>query len=153
MLIEIYDGNLSKKDVKNNSMRIGCRAVVQHNDKILTVYETKWDLTVLPGGGLEAGESIEECVIREVLEETGIIVDNPIEMVRVVEHFEGESFTNIYFRCEYVTDTGVTTFTAIEQEVQLTTKWWDISELLTELSTNMTLSEYGPNIHNIARTV
>ncbi len=29
---------------------------------------------VIPGGGLEAGESDEECVIREMREETGLEV-------------------------------------------------------------------------------
>ena len=31
---------------------------------------------VMPGGHIEIGETLEECVIREVREETGIIVSN-----------------------------------------------------------------------------
>lgn len=39
----------------------------------------------IPGGGMEPGESIAECVIREVREETGIEV-RPVRLVGVYSH-------------------------------------------------------------------
>lgn len=148
MKIEIFDGNLESQDIVNNTMRIACRAVVLHNEKVLTVYEEKWDLTSLPGGGLEPHETIEECVIREVKEETGVIITNPLETARVIEHFDGSSFTSVYFKCDYVNMTNETSLTVLEEEVNLQTRWMRVDELLTELSTNRTLHEHGGNIHD-----
>ena len=148
MEIEIFDGNLSKKDVKQNRVRTACRGVVQKDGLILTVYEEKWDITTLPGGGLEENETVCACVVREVKEETGVIVENPVEMVRVIEHFEHESFVSIYFSCEFVEETGIVEFTELEKAVNLQTKWLYLDDLLDILSTNMTKHEYGVNIHN-----
>jgi len=148
MEIVIFDGNLSAKDVKNNPTRVACRGVVQQDGLLLTVHEEKWDITTFPGGGLEPFETICACVIREVKEETGVIVNHPVETVRIIEHFEHESFMTIYFTCDFVEDTGQVAFTDEEKEVNLQTKWISFDELLDTLSTNMTLHEYGANIHN-----
>ena len=148
MNIEIYDGNLTKQDVKGNPIRIACRGIIEKDGLLLTVVETKWDVTMFPGGGLEEGETLQECAIREVLEETGIVVENPIEVVRITEHFEHESFQNVYFKCNYVNDTKTTTFTDIEQEVGLEKRWVKPLDLMDNLANNMTLHEHGPNIHN-----
>lgn len=148
MDVIIYDSNLTKEDVRNNPVRTACRSVVFYDGKILTVYEEKWDMSTLPGGGLEVHETPEQCVIRETKEETGVIVQNPVQMVRVIEHFEKESFVSIYFRCDYVATTTETSFTKQEIDVHLRTRWLVVEEFLEILSTNMTLFKYGSNIHN-----
>lgn len=43
--------------------------------RILWVKRCDLPIWVLPGGGIDPGETPEEAVIREVLEETGLIVD------------------------------------------------------------------------------
>ncbi|MDJ0707481.1 MAG: NUDIX domain-containing protein [Leptolyngbyaceae cyanobacterium MO_188.B28] len=54
----------------------GGRAIVQNNAGEILLHKRRdfgfWDL---PGGGAEVGESAEQCVIREVYEETGLIVE------------------------------------------------------------------------------
>jgi 8-oxo-dGTP pyrophosphatase MutT (NUDIX family) len=148
MNIEIFDDNLTKQDIKGNPLRIACRGIVQKDGLLLTVLETKWDVTMFPGGGLEDGESLQECAVREVLEETGIEVANPEEVVRITEHFKEYSFQNVYFKCDYVNDTKTTTFTDVEKEVGLITRWVTPFELMDNLANNMTLHEHGTNIHN-----
>jgi ADP-ribose pyrophosphatase YjhB (NUDIX family) len=50
-------------------------AVVQDSDgRIVLVKRKDNDLWALPGGGMEPGESIEDTAVREVLEETGLVV-------------------------------------------------------------------------------
>jgi 8-oxo-dGTP diphosphatase len=41
--------------------------------------------TTLPGGGIEAGETPEEAVVREVQEECGLVVRPGIELARAVQ--------------------------------------------------------------------
>lgn len=65
-------------------MKLATLCYVQHNGKTLMLYrnkkendyhEGKWNGL---GGKFEPGESPEECAIREVKEESGLIVKDPI---------------------------------------------------------------------------
>ncbi len=63
---------------KPRETRLGCYAVIHDEEKLLLcrlcdglAHHGKW---TLPGGGLEFGETIEEAMVREVEEETGLHV-------------------------------------------------------------------------------
>lgn len=148
MMIEIFDMGITKEETKNLPHRTACRGIVKKGDMILVVNQKKYDITTFPGGGLEKDETIEECCIREVLEETGIKVKVLEERIRVKEYFVDSVWTNIYFVCEFVEDTGQTNLVKEEIETGLYTKWVTLDELMDTLENNMTLHEYGPNIHN-----
>lgn len=66
---------------------VGVGAIILSNDMVLLVrrghapLKGEWSL---PGGALEVGETLEEGVKREVLEETGLVVQ-PVSMVEVVD--------------------------------------------------------------------
>ncbi len=70
------------KDVFNNKyivpvgeleLRVGVYAVIIENNKILLTRQ--WDGYSLIGGGLEKGETVEEAIIREVKEESGLDIE------------------------------------------------------------------------------
>lgn len=58
-----------------NSVVPSVTAVVRDEDgNLLLIHKTDNDLWALPGGGHDVGESIAQTVVREVEEETGIVV-------------------------------------------------------------------------------
>jgi 8-oxo-dGTP diphosphatase len=52
----------------------GCTLMVYRNKKPNDIHEGKWNGL---GGKFEAGETPEECVIREIHEESGLAIQNP----------------------------------------------------------------------------
>lgn len=54
--------------------RDGCTLMVHRNKKVNDIHEGKWNGL---GGKFEPGETPEECVVREVLEESGLSIQNP----------------------------------------------------------------------------
>ena len=64
--------NLSEEDINDVVVRI--KVLLINDDKILIGNENS--VFEFPGGHLEQGESFNECLKREVLEETGILLDD-----------------------------------------------------------------------------
>jgi len=60
-------------EIKKGFVRVRVGALIIQDDSVLLVHHKKEDRDywLLPGGGLETSESIEECIKRELLEETG----------------------------------------------------------------------------------
>jgi 8-oxo-dGTP diphosphatase len=66
---------------------VGVGAIIFNRDRILMAQRGKQPLQgwwSLPGGALELGESLEDAVCREVLEETGLVV-RPVKLFEVFE--------------------------------------------------------------------
>lgn len=70
----------------------GVGAVVVHHGRVLLVRRGtepargQWSI---PGGLVELGESLKEAIIREVCEETGLIVE-PVELIELLDHIYRE---------------------------------------------------------------
>jgi ADP-ribose pyrophosphatase YjhB (NUDIX family) len=67
-------------------------AIIEEDGRVLLVSEMRrlgdetrlcWDI---PGGGAEPGESLEEALVREVREETGLVVE-PLDLAFMIERF------------------------------------------------------------------
>ncbi len=85
---------------KQAKLRLGCSATIfdSSRQKILLTKRTDNGLWCLPGGGVDAGESVSEACEREVLEETGLIVKVKkligvySDPHRIVEYADGNRF-------------------------------------------------------------
>ena len=65
-------GNQYTVPVDELNIRVGVYAVIVEDNKILLTRQ--WDGYSLIGGGVEKGETIEESIVREVKEETGLTI-------------------------------------------------------------------------------
>lgn len=113
---------------KWNKTRTACRGIIIENSKILLSYETVTDQWMIPGGGLEENESDRECCIREVAEETGILVDVSECMLEINEYYEDWKWINKYFFCK-VTGTTETKLTQREQKAGMEARWLPVDEI------------------------
>lgn len=66
----------SKFNNKGDSMIIKCAGVILDNGKLLVVRKKGSDVFLSPGGKVERGESLQDCVIREIKEEIDVNVKN-----------------------------------------------------------------------------
>ena len=82
---------MNKKDRKLPRATTGIY-IVNKNGEILLARSSKWnDLLVPPGGHIEYGEPIIDCVVREAKEETGLDVKNA-SLLTVIDMIEPENF-------------------------------------------------------------
>lgn len=71
--MEIFNINYGIKKLPDNAeviSRKACKAVIRKNNEILLIHTNKGDYK-FPGGGYKNGESLKECLFREIMEETG----------------------------------------------------------------------------------
>ncbi len=87
------------------------------------------DTLLTPGGGLENGESLEECCAREALEETGYIVRPTECFLCLNEYYENAKYITYFFLCEIIGE-GERSLTAAEQRAGLEYKWIDLSDAM-----------------------
>ncbi len=110
-------------------VREASRGIVVDGDKILLSYEINTGVYMSPGGGLEAGETLEECCARELLEETGYKV-KPVKRFLVINEYCFDTmYVSNYFICEVI-GKGEQALTDIEIEHGITPKWVEMSKAL-----------------------
>ena len=78
--------------------RITARAIVMSPDNHCAVmYAAKYGIHTLPGGGVEAGESVEEALLREITEETGCTIEFYEPLGYVEENRAHADYTQISY--------------------------------------------------------
>lgn len=112
-IINIYGDNYS--NVTRYS-REASRAIIIKDGNIVLSHETKIEQWMVPGGGLEKHETPIECCVREVVEETGLII-KPIKCFLIInEYYEDWKFVSYYFEC---VATGITERKPTDREVRV----------------------------------
>ena len=114
--------------VKN--LRHACRGILVRDGKVLLSYESKNNRYIIPGGGGEEGESLEQCCEREMLEETGMVVKARDNYLVVNELFSDWNHINHYFVCELIEETGKLHLTEAEANALCTFVWKAMDEAL-----------------------
>lgn len=109
--------------------RVGCRGLIVRDGKILLSHETNMSSYMTPGGGLEPGEEFAECCRRELLEESGYIVEVGEQLFTVDEFVYDREYHSHYFLCEIIGE-GERTLTQLEIEHGLEPCWMDLDEAI-----------------------
>ena len=110
--------------------RVGCRGIVIGNSKILICHElNSEDYYLIPGGGLEKNESLVECCIREIQEETGYVVKPIRHFLTMKEYYEEYEYIGHYYICEVIGESQQK-LTALEAERGVTPEWISPDKLL-----------------------
>ena len=58
----------------NKPISVGTCAIIRYNEKVLLEKRTDSNRWALIGGGLNIDESLEQCITREIKEETGLVI-------------------------------------------------------------------------------
>lgn len=87
--------------------RPSVRGIIIKDGKVAMMHSLKYDYYKLPGGGIEEGESYEDTLVREVKEESGLVVKKisiqEFGYVRRIEKGKIEDIfiqENFYFLCD-----------------------------------------------------
>lgn len=109
--------------------RVAARGIVVRDGKILLSHELNTGVYMTPGGGIEEGETLEECCKRELAEETGHIVKPMCHFLTINEYSFETKYISNYFICEVIGE-GKQTLTDIEVEHGIVPEWVPISKAL-----------------------
>ena len=82
--------------------RPSVRAIIYRDQKYAMVYSRKFNYYKFPGGGIEAGESMTDALIREVLEETGLeVIPSSIEEFGMVHRVQKGDYEDKFIQDNY----------------------------------------------------
>ena len=136
---------LDKKNYNPNGSvgrRPSVRGIIVRDGKIAMMHSKKYDYYKLPGGGIEQGETLEDTLIREVREESGLIVKpetiREFGYVRRIEKGRREDIfvqDNYYFLCEAESEITEQKLDDYEAEEQFTLEFVSVEHAINKNET------------------
>ena len=122
-----------------HSTRPSARAIIFKDGKLALIHNGKFDYYMFPGGGIEEGESHKEALIREVKEESGLVVipesikeyGSALRLSKS-SHFENTVFEqeNYYYLCDAKEEIDATEFDVHEIEEQYSLVFVSLEEAI-----------------------
>jgi len=115
--------------------RTASRGVVVQDGRLLMIHTAAGDYK-FPGGGVEPGETLQEALCREMLEETGRSVTGGIEPVALVhERRRGRTadileMDSYYFLCQVGEEQAPLMLEDYERDEQFTPVWVELTQAL-----------------------
>lgn len=113
-------------------VRPSVRGIILRDGKVAMVHSLKYDYYKFPGGGIEAGESLEEALMREVKEEAGLrVIAGSVReygLVRRVQKSDRAGYfvqDNYYFLCDTHKEAGEQCLDDYEAEERFTLEFVD----------------------------
>lgn len=132
MICELTDLMVLGTDgLSSKAPRRKSRAILLREDgKVAVIYETKSNLYMLPGGGIEEGEDEQSAIIREIFEETGCTCDVIEHLGMVSENrYHADATVLSYFFVVYSKSRqSVQHLTKEEEELGTVLKWCTLEE-------------------------
>ena len=137
----IIDEILGIQKIKNRNIKIttrqAVRAIVLKDNKILMVHTNKGDYK-FPGGGIKRQESHEEALRREVIEETGYIIEGMGERAGIIVQRNPNQFdtsgifemTSYYYFCDVKTNKTKQHLDKYEEEQEFEPRWIELDEVI-----------------------
>ncbi len=110
-------------------------------DRVLLVniaFPDGFDGWILPGGGIEDGESLREALIRELTEETGVpeVFVGPMVWRQTTRHpgmgggrWDGQTNTTFLVPCHAFEPTPAMTPEELAAEHVVGVRWWTVAEI------------------------
>lgn len=138
MIINELLGIQKIKDPKIKvTIRMAVRAVVIKDNQLLMVHTKKGDYK-FPGGGLKKMESHEQGLKREVIEETGYIVERMKQQAGIIiqrnpNQFEANGIfqmNSYYYFCDVASERVAQHLDKYEQEQEFTPVWIGLNEVI-----------------------
>jgi len=104
------------EEIDDSLYRVAVRAlIVSDNNKLLAVKESDGgDWWAIPGGGVDYGESLKDCLLREIKEEIGVSGDSVSSDFQIIHYNIGKVVNgiprmNIFFKVSVPNDEIVKT--------------------------------------------
>jgi 8-oxo-dGTP pyrophosphatase MutT (NUDIX family) len=139
--------NVSEEEALEYSVRKAARAIVFDDDKnIALLHATKNFYYKLPGGGIEEGESSEEALRRECIEEIGCKVEIVEELGLVMEYRKKYKLnqTSYCYIAKLVGEKGIPNLEPDEIEEGFETVWLSIGEAIKKVKESQPTVYSGP---------
>ena len=113
--------------IPTHTLGAGALITNEHN-QVLIIKEHGMTGYKLPGGHIELGESIEESVVRETMEETGIKAEFVSVVGMATRHPYQFGKSNLYFVCHLIAQTQEIAIQDTDEIAEA--KWVDVEEFI-----------------------